>query len=76
MDGLDRGQFSNEVHKIEDQIRRRLPLGSRISERNLKEELLKQEFHPHAISKAIFVLTQKDILAYKDRRMSLVRIKI
>ncbi len=42
MDGLDRGQFSGEVHKIEEQIRRRLPLGSRISERNLREELAKQ----------------------------------
>lgn len=42
MDGLDRGQFSGEVQKIEDQIRRRLPLGSRISERHLRDELAKQ----------------------------------
>ncbi len=102
MDGLDRGQFSGEVQKIEDQIRRRLPLGSRISERHLREELAKQvcvfscslvqqlsrahslsphgpasqDFNPHAIAKAIFLLTQKDVLSYKDRRMSLVRVKI
>ena len=42
VDGLDRGQFSGEVQKIEDQIRRRLPLGSRISERHLRDELAKQ----------------------------------
>ena len=42
VDGLDRGKFSDQVTKIEEQIRRRLPLGSRISERNLKEELAKQ----------------------------------
>lgn len=41
---LDRGAFSDEVRKIEDQIRRRLPLGSRISEKHLKEELSKQVF--------------------------------
>ena len=39
---LDRGAFSDEVRKIEDQIRRRLPLGSRISEKHLKDELGKQ----------------------------------
>jgi len=43
--GLDRGAFSDEVRKIEDQIRRRLPLGSRISEKHLKEELSKQVFY-------------------------------
>jgi DNA replication licensing factor MCM5 len=42
VDGLDRGAFSHEVHKIEDIIRRRLPLGSRITERHLKDELSKQ----------------------------------
>ena len=39
VDGLSRSKFSDDVAKIEDQIRRRMMLGSRVSVKQLRTEL-------------------------------------
>jgi len=65
--------MSSEVHKIQDQIRRRLAVGSNISERALKEDLIAQDFSPVAIDKALYILSQKGTLQYKQRRMVIFR---
>ncbi|KAJ3330565.1 minichromosome maintenance protein 5 [Blyttiomyces sp. JEL0837] len=74
--GLDVGALSADVNKIQSHIRRRLPVGSRISSRNLKDELINQNFTDATIDKAIGILLQKEVLQYEKRRLILRRIAL
>ena len=75
MEGLSRGKFSEEVERVENLIRRRFAVGSSMSERRLKEELLKQDFTQHSIDKAVFKLIQKEVLVYEERRTKIRRVR-
>ncbi|TPX72100.1 hypothetical protein SpCBS45565_g00480 [Spizellomyces sp. 'palustris'] len=74
VEGFDsRSKFSGEVLRIEEQIRRRLMPGNKVSVRAVKDELASQDFNPIAIDKAIDILVRRDVLQYIDRRMKLLR---
>ncbi|KND00835.1 MCM DNA helicase complex subunit MCM5 [Spizellomyces punctatus DAOM BR117] len=74
VEGFDsRSKFSEEVLRIEEQIRRRLMPGNKVSVRAVKDELASQDFNPIAIDKAIDILVRRDVLQYIDRRMKLLR---
>ncbi|KAI8823127.1 MCM2/3/5 family-domain-containing protein [Fimicolochytrium jonesii] len=74
VEGFDsRSKFSEEVMRIEEQIRRRLMPGSKVSLRVVKDEFLAQEFSPVAVDRAIDILVRRDVLQYVDRRMKLLR---
>ncbi|KAI9209755.1 MCM2/3/5 family-domain-containing protein [Polychytrium aggregatum] len=74
LEGMVGNGNKDEVNRIQTQIRRRLPIGSRITERNLRNDLENQQFDPSSINRAISILIQKETLQYRDRRMILVRI--
>ncbi|KAJ8330738.1 minichromosome maintenance protein 5 [Batrachochytrium dendrobatidis] len=76
VEGFSRGKFSEEVERIEDLIRRRFAIGSSMSERRLKEELLKQDFSQASIDKAMFKLMQKEVLIYEERRTKVRRVRL
>ena len=73
VEGQTRGAFSEQVQKLEELILRRFPIGSCISERRLTEQLVGHNFSEATVSKAIYKLTQKDVLAYEERRTKLRR---
>ncbi|KAJ3035949.1 minichromosome maintenance protein 5, partial [Rhizophlyctis rosea] len=73
IDGLSRSKFSDDVAKIEDQIRRRMMLGSRVSVKQLRTELENMDFQPAAVTKALDVLLRKEVLEFSDRRMKVTR---
>ena len=75
VEGVSRGKFSEEVQHVEDIIRRRFAIGSVISERRLKEELMKQEYSLGSIEKALFKLLQKEVLMYEERRTRIRRVR-
>jgi DNA replication licensing factor MCM5 len=75
VEGLSRGKFAEEVQTVEDVIRKRFPLGSHMSERRLKDELLKQDFSADSVNKAIFKLLQKEVLMYEERRTKIRRVR-
>jgi len=70
---LTRSEMIQSVQRIEQQIRERLPLGSRISERALKDDLYRRGFDDMAIGHALFILIQKGTLQYQRRNMILIR---
>ena len=74
-EGLSRGQFADEVHKVEEVIRKRFPVGSTMALASLKSELQKQDFSDGAIDRAIYQLEAKEILHSSDRRTRIKRIK-
>jgi DNA replication licensing factor MCM5 len=75
VEGLSRGQFADEVHQVEDVIRRRFPVGSTMPIVSLKAELQKQDFSDTAIDRAIYQLEAKEVLHSIDRRTKIKRIK-
>lgn len=60
---------------MEDVIRKRFPVGSGVSERRLKDVLLKQDFSESSIDKALFKLLQKEIFVYEERRTKIRRLR-
>ncbi|ORX58496.1 MCM-domain-containing protein [Piromyces finnis] len=70
---LTRSEVIQNVQRVEQQIRERLPLGSRISERSLKNDLYRRGFDDTAIGHALFILIQKGTLQYQRRNMILIR---
>ncbi|KAI8911962.1 hypothetical protein PhCBS80983_g03226 [Powellomyces hirtus] len=74
VDGFDsRSEFSQRVMMIEEQIRRRLMPGSKVSVKVILAELTSQGFEEQAVSKAIDILVRRDVLQYSQRRMVLFR---
>lgn len=60
--------------QVESVIRRRLQVGAVVSERRMREELIKLDFSEMAISRAIYQLLAKETLNYRDKRVTLVRV--
>lgn len=75
-EGFSRPQFMKEVDRIQSQIRRRLPSGSQISTASLIREMTNQGFSDMAIDRAIYLLVQKQVLRYVDRRLVVRRIAV
>lgn len=68
------GDMSEDVDRIQDIIKKRLPLGWTTTELTLKQELRAMEFADTAIEGAIHFLVQKNVLMHKERRQLLTRI--
>ncbi|TPX33365.1 hypothetical protein SmJEL517_g03728 [Synchytrium microbalum] len=73
VEGLSRAEYNEEVGRIRDQINRRLPVGSQVSERALKDDLIRQGFTNAAVDRSIGMMVGREILQYKQRRMVLFR---
>lgn len=69
-----RPEFNKHVDQIQQQVRRRLPVGSQISTASLVDDLIKQGFSDMSVDRAIHILVQKEILRYMDRRMVVRRV--
>jgi DNA replication licensing factor MCM5 len=61
VEGVSRGKFSEEVSKVEDVIRKRFPVGSSMSEKRLKDELLKQDYSQTSVDRAVYQMTLTDV---------------
>ncbi|KAI8854439.1 MCM2/3/5 family-domain-containing protein [Chytridium lagenaria] len=72
-DSPEKEEFALEISKVQQQILTRLPVGSKISCRNIREEMLSQNFSETGIEKALSILLRKDVLQYRDRRLTLIR---
>ncbi|KAJ3386334.1 minichromosome maintenance protein 5 [Lobulomyces angularis] len=75
-EGFSRPQFMKEVERIQQQIRRRLPCGSQVSAASLTKDMATQGFGDMAIDRAIYLLVQKEVLRFVDRRLIIRRINL
>ncbi|KAI9141782.1 MCM2/3/5 family-domain-containing protein [Paraphysoderma sedebokerense] len=76
VDGLNLTDLRHDVRKVEQEITKRLPLGSQIAVRSLKTELEKLNLSSQAIDRAIRILTDQGILQYRAQRMTVFRAAI
>ncbi|KAJ3337456.1 minichromosome maintenance protein 5 [Gonapodya sp. JEL0774] len=75
LDGLSRTEVMSQVQHAEEAIRKRVPIGTRTTERVLKDYLTAQQNITDAtVAKALDVLIRRGTLQYERRRMILTRI--
>ncbi|KAJ2784101.1 minichromosome maintenance protein 5 [Coemansia javaensis] len=73
-DGTTRSDLSSEMRRIEHEIRRRLPIGSQVSVRAIKQDFVAQGFSAHAVDRALYLLVRQESLQFKSQRMVIQRV--
>ncbi|KAJ1920028.1 minichromosome maintenance protein 5 [Mycoemilia scoparia] len=74
VEGVTRSELTNEMRKIEQEIRRRLPIGSQVSVRALKGDFSAQGYTTHAIDRALLIMVRQETLQFKSQRLVIQRI--
>ncbi|KAJ1839219.1 minichromosome maintenance protein 5 [Coemansia sp. RSA 486] len=73
-DGSTRSDLNAEMRRVEQEIRRRLPIGSQVSVRALKNDFTAQGFSAHAVDRALYLLVRQETLQFKSQRMVVHRV--
>ncbi|KAJ2722611.1 minichromosome maintenance protein 5 [Coemansia sp. Benny D115] len=68
-DGSTRADLNAEIRRAEQEIRRRLPIGSQVSVRAIKNDFAAQGFSPQSVDRALFLLVRQETLQFKNQRM-------
>lgn len=66
-------RFTQEVHKIEEAIRRRVAIGTKISFPKLQQEMGQRFNNGRAVDHAILAMVRKDEFQHNDARKILHR---
>jgi len=74
VEGITRRDMMDEVDNVEGEIRRRLPVGSVVSEKRLMDEFGKKH-STYAIEKAIQLMVRREDLQFRSQGRSVVRIR-
>ncbi|KAJ1725577.1 minichromosome maintenance protein 5 [Coemansia erecta] len=73
-DGSTRSDLNAEMRRVEQEVRRRLPIGSQVSVRALKNDFTAQGFSAHSVDRALYLLVRQETLQFKSQRMVVQRI--
>ncbi|CAH9086694.1 unnamed protein product [Cuscuta epithymum] len=66
-------EMANEIKQAESQIKRRMGIGSHISERRLIDELSRMGISDSIVRRALLIMHQRDEVEYKRERRIIVR---
>ncbi|KAK6944391.1 MCM domain [Dillenia turbinata] len=66
-------EMANEIKQAETQIKRRMGIGSQISERRLVDELTRMGMNESIVRRALLIMHQRDEVEYKRERRIIVR---
>ena len=68
-DGLTRGELNEEMHRIEKELKRRLPIGWSVSYQTLVREFVTQQgFSSHALERTLFVLEKREVVRFSGQK--------
>lgn len=74
VEGMTRGELMDEVHKIEKEVRRRLPIGWSTSYSTLVREFCSQQgFSQHALERTLFILDKKEVVRFASQKRVVIR---
>ncbi|EIM21497.1 MCM-domain-containing protein [Wallemia mellicola CBS 633.66] len=74
VEGMTRGELMDEVHKIEREVRRRLPIGWSTSYSTLVREFCSQQgFSQHALERTLFILDKKEVIRFSNQKKVVIR---
>ncbi|CAA3005115.1 DNA replication licensing factor MCM5 [Olea europaea subsp. europaea] len=66
-------EMANEIKQAETQIKRRMGIGSHISERRLIDDLTRMGMNESIVRRALLIMHQRDEVEYKRERRVIVR---
>ncbi|KAL1819710.1 hypothetical protein DCAR_0416014 [Daucus carota subsp. sativus] len=66
-------EMANDIKKAETQIKRRMGIGSHISERRLIDELARMGINESIVRRALIIMHQRDEVEYKRERRVILR---
>jgi DNA replication licensing factor MCM5 len=72
-DGMTRNEVMNEVALIEQELQRRIPIGSQVPVAKVKDDLTKNGYSQAAINRALTVLARRDTIIFRAQGKILVR---
>lgn len=73
-DGDSRQELVQEVHKIEEELKRRLPVGWSTSYQTLLREFVQSKgYAKHALDKALSVLERRETVQFRHQRQNIFR---
>ena len=76
-DGLSRGEINEEMDRIEKDLRRRLPVGWRVSYQSLVKEFVNQQgYSLHGLERTLFVLEKREVIKFTGQKKIVHRIGV
>ncbi|KAL0578016.1 minichromosome maintenance protein 5 [Marasmius crinis-equi] len=76
-DGLSRGELSEEMTRIEKELRRRLPVGWSTSYQSLvKEFVTTQGCSSHALERTLFILEKREVIRFSGQKKVVHRVGV
>lgn len=77
VEGMTRGELMEEINKVENDIRRRLPIGWSTSYQSLVREFVNQQgYTAHALERALFILEKREVIRFSGQRRQIHRIGV
>lgn len=68
-DGLSRGELNDEVQRIENEVRRRLPVGWSTSYQALVKEFVQgQGYSQHALERTLYILEKREVIRFSGQK--------
>ncbi|KAJ9072771.1 minichromosome maintenance protein 5 [Entomophthora muscae] len=68
-----RADLLEQMARVEREIRSRLPIGSQVTLRTLRDTLVGEGLHINAIERAISVMARQEVIQFRDSRRSIYR---
>ncbi|ESK98508.1 dna replication licensing factor mcm5 [Moniliophthora roreri MCA 2997] len=76
-DGMSRGELSEEMTRIEKELRRRLPVGWSTSYQSLVKEFVNsQGYSSHALERTLFVLEKREVIRFSGQKKVVHRVGV
>jgi len=77
VEGLSRADLNEEMGKIEQEVRRRLPIGWSTSYANLVRQFVNEQgFTQHALERALYVLEKREVVRFSGQKRTVHRIGV
>lgn len=77
VEGLSKGELLEEMNKIEQDLKRRLPIGWSTSYQSLVKEFVNQQkYSSHALERALFVMEKREIIKFTGQKKVVHRIGV
>lgn len=68
VEGLSKGELLEEMNKIEQDLKRRLPIGWSTSYQSLvKEFVTQQKYSSHALERALYIMEKREIIKFSGQ---------
>ncbi|POV99151.1 hypothetical protein PSTT_13955 [Puccinia striiformis] len=75
IEGITKGELQEEISKVENDIRRRLPIGWSTSYNSLLNEFVNQQgYSAHALERCLYILERREVIRFTGQKRTVQRV--